>query len=449
MLYRKIASVIEDHLKSRSGKIMLIDGARQIGKTCVVRHVGQRLFKNFIEINMEEDSRGDRRFADVSTPDDFYLRLSTVRGGMMDTRDNTLIFIDGIQAYPGLLTLLKFLRTEDRYTYIASGSLLGVTLAATSSVPMGSIEWVRMYPLDFEEFLYANGYNAFAVSEIEKRFRNLRPLDDSAHDNLLKLFKRYLIVGGLPDAVNAFVRTHNVSEIRKVQADAHALYGRNASVYDADNKLLTRRIYDMIPSNLENRKKRVVYKDIENRKGRTADDYGRELEYLNGAGIALEAKAVSSPSFPLRASGDKSLVKLYLNDPGILANVLYKSNPDAVLDDRRSVSLGSVYENAVACELKAHGFDLFYYDNRSNGEADFLIDDHDSLSVLPIEVKSGKDYTIHHAINAFLANEDCNVKRGIVFSNAREVSISGNGIVHMPIYYAMFLKPNQDENRTI
>ena len=153
MLYRKIASVIEQHLLSDSKKIMLIDGARQIGKTYIIRHVGQKCFENFIEINMVEDSLGDRLFANTKTLDDFYLQVSMLAGDRMKEKENTLIFLDEIQEYPQLLTLLKFLQQDNRFTYIASGSLLGVTLSETTSIPMGSIRKVRMFPLDFEEFL--------------------------------------------------------------------------------------------------------------------------------------------------------------------------------------------------------------------------------------------------------------------------------------------------------
>lgn len=449
MLYRKIETVISNHLQSDSDKVMLIDGARQIGKTYIIRHVGKKLFKNYIEINMAEDFQAEKSFLNVSSVNDFYFKLSMLYGEKMGKKSDTLIFIDEIQTYPQLLTLLKFLRTDGKYTYIASGSLLGVTLNTTSSIPMGSIEPIKMYPLDFEEFLYANGFNAEAVTALQAHFAREESLDETTHETLMNLFKRYLIVGGLPDAVNAFIETRNVAKIRKVQEDTRYFYAADASKYGENQKLTIRRIYDMIPSNLENKKKRVVFKDIEGKKGCTFERYQDEFEYLTNAGIALEVKAVSSPKFPLTESSAKNLLKLYLNDVGILTNVLYKLNPNAILDDVKSIKLGTIYENAVACELKAHGFDLYYYDNRKKGEVDFIIDDYDALATLPIEVKSGKDYTVHHAINTFLANKDYNVKKGLTFSNEREVTRGENGIIYMPVYYAMFLKPNREDNVTI
>lgn len=449
MLYRKISKVIEEHLKTNPNKILLIDGARQIGKTFIIRAVGKKLFPNFLEINLFDDSIGSRKFANVSTVDEFYFQLSTIYGEKMEKKEDTLIFLDEIQTYPVLLTLLKFLNQDNRFTFIASGSLLGVTLKMTSSIPMGSIEKRRMYPLDFEEFLYANGYNSFAIKELEKKFLKKESLDQTTHDNLMYLFKRYLITGGLPDAVNAFVETKNVTKIRKVQQETYEYYLSDASKYDEKRSLVIQKIYQMIPSMMENKKKRIIIKDIEDKKGKTALDYTDEFEYLTSAGVALEVKAISNPVFPLLSSGNKNLVKLYLNDVGILTNLLYRLNPNAILDDEKSINLGAVYECVVASELKAHGFDLYYYDNKTKGEVDFLIDDYDHLSVLPIEVKSGKDYTIHHAMNTFLANKDYSVSTGIVLSNEREIKIKGNGIQYYPIYDVMFLKPNQNEDAII
>ena len=170
MLYRKIESVIENHLKSDSQKILLVDGARQVGKTYIIRHVGKKLFENFIEINMVEDSLGDKMFENTRTVEDFYLQVSVLAGSKMKDKENTLIFIDEIQQYPHLLTLLKFLSQDNKFTYIASGSLLGVTLSQTTSIPMGSIRKIRMFPLDFEEFLYANGMNEIVISSLRARF---------------------------------------------------------------------------------------------------------------------------------------------------------------------------------------------------------------------------------------------------------------------------------------
>ena len=199
---------------------------------------------------------------------------------------------------------------------------------------------------------------------------------------------------------------------------------------------------------MENRKKRVVAQSIENKKGKTFNDYEDEFEYLISAGIALNVQAISNPVFPLIESTGKNLLKLYLNDVGILTGILYGNNIRAVLNDEKSINLGSVYESVVASELIAHGYKLFYYDNRSKGEVDYLIDDYDSLSAVPIEVKSGKDYTVHSALNNFVQNADYNIKKAFVVSNERTVTTKGK-ITYIPIYYIMFLKNGSGELKSM
>lgn len=437
MLYRKIEADIEKHLTSDSNKILIIDGARQIGKTYIIRHVGQKLFENYIEINLLEDSLQQRLFESARTVEDFYLQVSMIAGDRMKDKRSTLIFLDEIQAYPHLLTLLKFLKQDDKFTYIASGSLLGVTLAKTTSIPMGSIQVRHMFPMDFEEFLIANGFNQFAISAMRKKFQAMESLDENTHARVMDLFKKYLLVGGLPDAVNTYLNEKNIVSVREIQSEIHEYYAMDASKYDQENRLKIRKIYDMIPSNLENKKKRVVVQRIEDKRGKRFSDYQDEFDYLIYGGIALEVKAISTPVFPLIESSGKNLLKLYLNDVGILTGILYQHNIRAVLDDVRSINLGTVYESVVASELRAHGHSLFYYDNRSKGEVDFLIDDYDCLSAVPIEVKSGKDYTVHSALNHFLSNEDYNIAKGYVLSNERNVTQKGK-VIYLPVYYVMF-----------
>jgi hypothetical protein len=437
MLYRKISATIEEHLKSDSNKILLLDGARQVGKTYIIRYVGEKLFDNFIEINMVEDSLGERLFANTKTVEDFYLQVSMIAGNKMKEHDNTLIFLDEIQEYPHLLTLLKFLSQDGKFKYIASGSLLGVTLSQTTSIPMGSIRKVRMFPLDFEEFLYANGINEFVISTMQEKFKNLESLDESMHNRIMDMFRKYMLVGGMPDAINTYISTKNIQAVREIQAEIHEYYAADASKYQEDKKLKIRRIYDLIPSNMENKKKRMIAQNIENKKGKTFNDYEDEFEYLISAGIAINVQAISNPVFPLIESSGKNLIKLYLNDVGILTGILYGNNIRAILDDEKSINLGAAYESVVATELTAHGHKLFYYDNRKNGEVDYLIDDYKSLSAVPIEVKSGKDYTVHSALSKFVKNDDYHIKKAFVMSNERKVQTKGK-IIYIPIYYIMF-----------
>lgn len=446
MLYRKIEKYIINHLQSGSNKILIVDGARQIGKSYIIREVGKKLFPNFIELNMETDKVGNQNFANAKTVDDFYLALSAVAGDKMKEKANTLVFIDEIQAYDHLLTLLKFLCEDDKFTYICSGSLLGVTLKTTSSIPLGSIIIKHMYPLDFEEFLIANGVGQLLLGTMRKKFAQREAMPDGVHTQLLDLFKKYLLVGGLPDAVNEFLATKNIANIRTIQNEIHHLYGVDAARYEeSHNRLKIRRIYGMIPSNLENKKKRIVVKDIEDKKGKRMSDYLEEFDYLISSGITLEVKAISKPSFPLIENSGKNLLKLYMNDVGILTSLFFGTNIKAVMDDVTSINLGSVYETVVAQELKAHGFNLYYYDNKKNGEVDYLIDDMQHLSVLPLEVKSGKDYQVHSALDKFLQIKEYNIHQAFVLSNAQQVEVK-NGVTYLPIYYIMCIEPNQNND---
>lgn len=438
MLFRKIRSIIVEHLKSNSSKILLIDGARQVGKTFIVRDVATSLFTNFIEINMIKDYEGPKLFANVHTIEDFYLQLSTFAGDKMGNKANTLVFLDEIQQYPVLLTLLKFLSQDGRFNYIASGSLLGVTLAKTTSIPIGSIRKIRMFPLDFEEFLIANGLNEFAINVLREKYKNLEPLEESLHNRILDLFRRYLLVGGLPDVVNTYLATHNIKLVRDLQNEIHEYYGIDAAKYDKVHKLKVTRIYNLIPSALENKKKRLIVQNIENKKGARYNAYFEEFDYLINAGIALEVKAISNPKYPLIESETKNLLKLYLNDVGLLTNIFYGTNINAILNESKSVNLGSVYETVVATELIAHGYNLFYYDNKDKGEVDYIIDDYQNLATLPIEVKSGKDYSIHSALNNLISNDAYNIQKAYVLSNERLVKQKGK-IIYLPIYYVMFI----------
>ena len=231
--------------------------------------------------------------------------------------------------------------------------------------------------------------------------------------------------------------------IRKIQDDIKVMYKEDAAKYEKESnkKLKIQRIYDMIPSNMENKKKRVVGKDIEEKKGKRMTNYQDEFDYIIAAGIAIEVNAISNPTYPLVENEGKNLLKMYLNDVGILTGVLYRNNIMPVMKDERSVNLGSVYESFVAQELKAHSFKLCYYDNKKNGEVDYLVDDADHMTVMPLEVKSGKDYRIHSALDHFVSNKDYGVKRAIVLSNEREVFVRDK-VLYLPIYYTMFLIPS-------
>lgn len=443
MLYRKIEGVLEEELLN-SNKIPMIEGARQIGKTYIIRYVGKKLFKNFIEINLLDDFNSDKIFENINSVDKFYMQISAIYGNKLDTKKNTLIFLDEIQVYPHLITMLKFLKDDDKYTYITSGSLLGVTLRKCVSVPMGYVQTIQMYPLDFEEFLIANGVGENVINEMKERYEKSLPLDLPLHTTILDYFKKYLIVGGLPDAVNSYLEDKNIAKIRNIQKEIQEYYKIDASQYDVKNKLKISRIYDLIPSYLESKKKRVIIKEIDGKKERY-EDYSEEFDYLISSGTALEVEAFTNPVFPLLESSKSNLLKLYFNDVGLITNNYFEKNINAIMDDKLCINLGTVYETVVATELKAHLNKLYYYDNRTKGEVDFLINDYNNLAVLPIEVKSGKDYKLHNSLNKFITNY--NIPKAIVLSNERNV-FTEDKILYLPIYYVMFINDKKDEEIT-
>ena len=439
MLKRKIEKEIYEHLSSPQDRILIVQGARQVGKSFIIREIGQKLYANFIEVNMAEDKNNEKLYENVKSVEDLYLRLSITHGDKLGgNKKDTLIFLDEIQEYPHLITLLKFLNSDGRYSFICSGSMLGITLHSVVSVPVGSVRLLDMYPLDFKEFLWANDFNDYAIDSIKQTLESGQSLDNAIHNRLLDLWKKYLVVGGMPAAVMSYKESRNYKFVREIQYDINRLYEADSAKYDLQHKLKIIRLYKLIPSNMENKKKRVMLSRIEDRKGSRFSDYEEEFEYLVSSGIALDVRAVSNPKFPLIETETKNLLKLYLNDPGLLTAMLYRNEIQAVLDDYNSINLGSVYETAVAAQLKANGSTLYYYDNKKKGEVDFLINNYKELRVLPIEVKSGKDYKEHSAISKLASEREYNISRGIILSNSGEVR-QEDKLWYYPIYFSVFL----------
>lgn len=437
-MYRKISTYIEEYLLSDSQRILCIDGARQVGKTYIIRELAKKHFKNYIEINMANDKTGDKLFENVRTIDAFYLKLSAYAGNKLGNNKNTIVFIDEIQEYPTLFTLLKPLKEDNKYKYICSGSKLGIALQNTTLIPMGSITEKKMYPMDFEEFLLANSIGDSLIKYMKDCFNNRQSLEESIHNKIMYLFKLYLLIGGMPAAVKEYVQSKNIVKVREIHDDTIKYYGDDATKYDFEHKLKIKKIYDLVPSNIENKVKRIQFKAIENIDDVRYTHYIDEFDYLVSSGIVLGANAISEPKFPLIQSNSKNLIKLYMNDIGLLTNLLYKNNVSAILDDAKGVNLGAVYETVVAQELKSHGHELFYYDRRKVGEVDYLVDDYNTLSILPLEIKSGKDYSNFRALPKLIENTNYRIVEGIVFSNEQMVKKVGK-ITYLPIYYIMFI----------
>ncbi len=438
MFRRKIEEILVKNYQDKNAKILIVEGARQIGKTFIIRTTASKHFKNYIEINLKVDFENKQNFLSIRTTKDFYLYVSAMFKTDQANLINTIIFLDEIQYYPHLITLLKDLYKESKFRYIAAGSLISLTLKQIF-IPMGAIEEVEMFPLDFEEFLWANQVSEEAVDYLKSAFLNLTPINDAIHKRILSLFKDYLIAGGLPAAVKEYVLNQNVKATRKIQTKIYKYYQEDASKYQENTKLKIIQIYQSLPANMSNKVKRVNFKTIENKFNSSLEKYQKEFDYLSSAGITHQARAVLNFRFPFFESSAKNLLKLYLNDVGLLTNLLFKNNIMPILNTDKCANLGSVYEHACATELRTHGHDLFYFDSRTVGRVDFLINGYDTLSPVAIEIKSGNDLNNFRALPKLIdKNGKYKLAKGYVFGNKNIVKQEGN-LITLPIYLIMFV----------
>ena len=436
MIERKVEQRLERF--RQEDKALLITGARQVGKTFIIREFGKQAYQSFIEINFLEDKTAASLFENARDSRDLLLRLSAIADKPL-IPGQTLIFFDEVQECPEIVTAIKFLVEEGSYRYILSGSLLGVDLKDIRSVPVGYMDIVQMYPLDFEEFALANRVSPNVIDALREAFEEKRPVDAVVHERMMALFRLYLVVGGMPAAVMKYLETNNLRDVIGEQQAIIALYKKDIARYDPEEKLYLEDIFDLIPSELNCKNKRFILKNLnENFK---FSRYSNSFLWLKDAGVALPTFCVAEPTVPLRLSKSSNLFKLFLSDVGLLASMYMDHIQVRILNGEKSINFGAVYENAAAQELKAHGFDLYYFNSKKQGELDFLIERNGH--VLPIEIKSGKDYTKHAALSNVLANEDYDIPEAYVFQNDN-VSQTGK-ITYHPIYMLMFVE-KQDQS---
>lgn len=435
MLKRKIDSFIRQFFR-RSKNALLITGARQIGKTFSVREFGKN-FKSFVEINFVENQDAVEIFRTAKSSSDILLRLSA----MTDTpliKGETLIFFDEVQKCPEIVTAIKFLVEEGSYRYVLSGSLLGVELRDLRSVPVGYLEVKDMYPLDFEEFLICNNVSESIISHLKEAFYKKISVDDVIHAKLLELFRLYLVVGGMPAAVSKYLETNNLQEVVAVQREIIRLYKWDISQYDYKNKLKIEEIFDLIPSELNAKNKRFILKSL-NRNAKFAY-YEDSFLWLKNAGVALPVYNVEEPKVPLLLAKSRNLFKLFQSDVGLLAAQYSDGIQLKIIMGQSDINFGAIYENAVAQELAAHDFNLYYFNSKKQGELDFVVEK-DGM-ILPIEVKSGKDYAVHRALTNILENSEYNIKEALVLSNANIKQVGK--ILYAPIYMVMLLEKKKE-----
>lgn len=435
-MFRKAKSKLVEW-KNNSNKALLVTGARQVGKTYIIEEFLKEYGEeNYIEFNLFDNEIAKETLDNSLNRDDLLFRLSAISPKPMK-KGKTIIFFDEVQVCSNIITAIKFLVEEGSYRYILSGSLLGTELKDIKSIPVGYMESFQMFPLDFEEFLIANGLNTNVIERLEDNFKSLKPVDNIVHNKLIDMFHLYLIVGGMPAVVNRYLKTNNLKDVVEEQNNINNFYRQDISKYDEENKLYIKDIFDLIPSELNNQNKRFIMKNLnENLK---FNRYENSFLWLKNAGVALPVYRADEPKSPLILSKSRNLFKLFHCDVGLLASMYMDNNLQIkILNKEKDINFGSVYENAIAQELTSKGFNLYYYKNNKLGEIDFLIEN--KGEVIPLEVKSGKNYKKHNALNNLLTN-NANIKKGYILSN-NNLEVNEKEI-YLPIYMIMFFKKEE------
>ena len=448
MLYRKFTAELEDFLLHEPNKILLVNGARQIGKSYLIRYVGKKLFRHYVEINLKADQESNHIFADVRSKEDFYLQLGAIAGNDLGGKDDTLVFLDEIQSYPHLMTMLKFLNEDKKYRYIASGSQLGVALSQTPSVPIGSIAIKQMYPLDFEEFLWAMGEDML-MDFVRKQFASLQPMG-ALHRKVLDYFRQYMIVGGMPQAVLAYSEKKDFEEVDVIKRDILQLYRNDISKYAFEATTKVTRIFDDIPSQLQKHEKKFRMSSIS--VSARMRDYEDSFFWLDDARIINICYNATEPSVGLKLNMDRTTLKCYLGDTGLLISQAFDENGlmeeqlyRKLMLGKLEVNQGMLVENVVAQMLKASGHKLFFFsksdreDAANNMEVDFLIRKKTITSrhnICPVEVKSSSRYT-YTSLNKFRAKYAEQLATPYVMHTG-DVEIQ-DGVVFLPLYMTPLL----------
>lgn len=435
MLSRKIESALDDFYHDGNRKALLLTGARQVGKTFSVRNFGKSRYEGFVEINFIRTPDAQKIFSDPADEHDILLRLSAFTKNRL-IPGKTLIFFDEIQACPEIVTYIKFLVEEGSCRYILSGSLLGVELKNLRSVPVGYMNEVQMFPLDFEEFIRANGVADEVIGHLHDAFDKRESPDPVLHDKMLRYHRLYLVTGGMPAVVQKYVDTNDLRQVFLEQKAIVREYLRDISQYNNRLQMRLRHIYSLIPSELNKKNKRFYLKNISchARFDRAESDF----IWLKEAGVAIPVYNVDEPKVPLELAKKSNLFKLFLSDVGLLCSFYMDGIQLKILNGETDMNFGAVYENYVAQELAAHGFgSVYYYQSKKHGEVDFLVES--AGSVLPIKVKSGKDFTSHKALDNLMSEPEFKLPAAWVFSNSGKI-VSKGKTTYFPIYFLMFLQ---------
>ena len=435
MLKRKIEKDIMHWIDS-SDKALLIYGVRQAGKTFIIRECLRAAGCDYIEFNLIRQPEIVGILSGAASIDDLILKLSLYSDQKI-IPGKTFFFFDEIQKYKEIVTKIKFLVEDQRFRYILSGSLLGVEIVNLKSAPVGYLQTLNMYPLDFEEFLQVFNVGQPVLKILRQAFFTKTPVDEMIHGKIMEMFNLYLIIGGMPAAVEKYRTTGNIDDVMDEHRAIIEQYKLDFTQYEEENrKLIITHIYELIPAELNEKNKRFMIADI--RKGLRYDRVEDSFTWLWKAGVALGVFNTTEPTVPLMLNEKSTLFKLFLSDVGLLTTIYGKACKLKIVSKEKDVNKGAVYENVVAQELHAHGYPLYYYNSKKKGELDFVVEH--AGRVLPIEVKSGKDYEKHSALDNVMAAREYGIEEAYVFTNDN-IKVNGK-LTYFPIYMIMFL---QDE----
>ena len=432
-MFRKDSIAVKEWLET-SNKALLVTGARQIGKTWLIRdEIDKSGYKRF-EINfINQPDMVEYLNAEMSA-EDFLVKLRLIMPEECKPHE-TVVFLDEIQKCPEIVTKIKFLVDEGSFKYAMSGSLLGVELKGIASAPVGYLRILKMYPMDFEEFMIANGVSTTTLNMLKDCFDECKPVDDFVHEKLMSMFFVYLIVGGMPDAVKKYIETKDIREVDKIQKDIVDLYRVDFSQYEEeDKKLKLKSIYDIIPAELNKQNKKFVFTMLD--KELKFDRYENSFLWLKDAGVVIPVYNAAAPLIPLKAGKSSNVFRLFSSDIGLLTSAYPAETKMELISKNGEVNNGAHFENAVAQQLIANDFDPYFCKRSKVGDLDFLIEL--SGKVVPIEVKSGKGYKSHKALDNYMNTRDYHLEKAYVFS-VFNVEKDGK-IIYLPIYMSYLLK---------
>jgi predicted AAA+ superfamily ATPase len=437
MLKRKAWDRLNTWKSGSTRKALMLTGARQVGKTTLVREFARQHYTHFAELNFLTGNQAAAIFdgpldaPTIITNLTAYLRTPLEPG-------NTLILLDEIQECPRARTAIKFLVEDGRFDYIETGSLLGVRVKEVPSYPVGFEEQYRMFPLDFEEFCWANGVQSSTIDMLHSHFTDRRPVSQAVHTTMSRLFQAYIVIGGMPEITQRYVDTHDIAQTTQLQRDILNLYRMDIAKYaDIPDRTKIRSIFDAIPSQLSDHNRRFILNDLN--KNARQNRYASSFLWLADAGVVLPCYNVQAPVAPLQANEKRSLFKLFMNDTGLLCAASMGNVQFALLQGELDVNMGSITENIVAQELTAHGFTPHYFDSKRYGEVDFVVQS--GSKIIPVEVKSGNDWTKHNALDNVMKADGWQLGQAYVLCKG---NISQDGpIAYLPLYMAMFLEPEQ------